>query len=85
MDVLWMYYGCIMDLFNSVIYYKCLILVEWHEKTFENMSREKVKIPLPNWWIGKHGSEFLMPNMNPTRTLTDINHLSYGYRKFAIP
>jgi hypothetical protein len=28
-DVLWMYY-------RSVIYYKYLILVEWHEKTFES-------------------------------------------------
>ena len=32
--------------------------------------REEVKTPLPDWWIGKHGSEILMPNMNPPRTLT---------------
>ena len=32
------------------------------------MSRRK--IPLPDWWAGKHGSEILMPYMNPPRILT---------------
>ena len=36
----------------------------------KKLRREKVKTPLSDWWIGKHGSEILMPNMNPPRTLT---------------
>ena len=46
--------------------------------------QEKEKIPLPNWWKAKHGSEdseILMPSMNPPRTLTgkQVEEMIFNY------
>jgi hypothetical protein len=43
--------------------------------------QEKEKIPLPNWWKAKHGSEILMPSMIPPQTLTgkQVEEMIFNY------
>ena len=74
MNVLLMYYRCIMDLLS-------IINVQWESFEIESTSREKVKIPLPDWWIGKHGSEISMPKTNPPRTLSgkQVEEMIYNF------